>query len=58
MHAQGFEFMRLSRSIEGLISNFHQLLDGYLKGVPLDALGKAMVKLSGNFDGPIYNLGL
>jgi nitrite reductase/ring-hydroxylating ferredoxin subunit len=58
LHAQGFEFMRLSRNIEGLISNFHQLLDGYLKGAPLDTLGKAMVKLSGNFDGPIYNLDL
>jgi nitrite reductase/ring-hydroxylating ferredoxin subunit len=58
MHAEGFDFMRLSNSIEGLISNYHQLIDGYLKGVPLDRLSKAMTTLSGNFDGPIFDLGL
>jgi nitrite reductase/ring-hydroxylating ferredoxin subunit len=58
LHAKGFEFMRLSRSIEGLISNFHRLLDGYLAGAPLEKLGKAMVCLSHNFDGPIVDLGL
>ena len=50
--------MRLSKDIEGLISNYHQLIDGYLKGAPLDRLGKATVKLSGNFDGPIVDLQL
>jgi hypothetical protein len=56
LHAEGFEFMRLSKSIEGLISNYHRLIDGYLTGAPLDRLGKAMTKLSGNFDGPILEL--
>jgi hypothetical protein len=58
LHAEGFEFMRLSNTMEGLISNYHQLIDGYLKGAPLDRLGKAMTRLSGNFDGPIFDLGL
>ena len=50
--------MRLSKTVEGLISNYQQLIDGYLKGVPLDRLGKAMTTLSGNFDGPIVDLKL
>jgi carnitine monooxygenase subunit len=58
LHAEGFEFMRLSKTIEGLISNYHRLIDGYLKGAPLDRLGNATTKLSGNFDGPILELGL
>jgi hypothetical protein len=41
-----------------LISNYHRLIDGYLKGAPLDRLGNATTKLSGNFDGPILELGL
>lgn len=56
LHAEGFEFMRLSRSMEGLIGNYQQIIDGYLKGLPLDRLGKATTALSGNFDGPILDL--
>ena len=58
LHAEGFEFMRLSREIEGLIGNYQQILDGYLKGVDLQTLAKAQHRLGGNFDGPIYDLGL
>ena len=57
LHAEGFEFMRLSKTVEGMISNYQQLIDGYLKGASLDRLGRAMTTLSGNFDGPIVNLG-
>jgi len=57
LHAEGFEFMRLSKDIEGLISNFHQLLDGYLSGASPERLSKATAELSGNFDGKIKNLG-
>ena len=57
LHAEGFEFMRLSKDIEGLISNFHQVLDGYLSGASLQRLSKATTQLSGGFDGPIKNLG-
>lgn len=58
MHAKGFEFMRLSSQVEGLVSNYQRLIDGYLAGVPLDRLARANHELGGNFDGPIKDLGL
>jgi carnitine monooxygenase subunit len=58
LHAGGFEFMRLSKNIEGLVSNYQRLIDGYLRGAAPEALRKAMAQLSGNFDGPIKDLGL
>lgn len=57
MHAKGFEFMRLSKDIEGLISNYQRIIDGYLTGVPQDKLAKATHLLGGNFDGKIEDLG-
>ncbi|WCT73486.1 aromatic ring-hydroxylating dioxygenase subunit alpha [Sphingomonas naphthae] len=53
LRAAGFDFMRLSHRIEGLISNYNRLLDGYLGGVDMKTLGASMALLSGNFDGPI-----
>ena len=32
LHSKGFEFMRLSSKIEGLISNFERVVDGFLAG--------------------------
>ena len=58
LHAEGFEFMRLSKDIEGLISNYQRILDGYLKGADPQKLAKAQHELGGNFDGPIKDLGL
>jgi phenylpropionate dioxygenase-like ring-hydroxylating dioxygenase large terminal subunit len=57
LHAEGFEFMRLSKDIEGLISNYQRILDGYLQGVAPEKLAKAQHELGGNFDGPIKDLG-
>jgi len=57
LHAQGFDFMRLSKEIEGLISNYQRIIDGYLKGVEPEKLSAATQKLAGNFDGPILDLG-
>jgi phenylpropionate dioxygenase-like ring-hydroxylating dioxygenase large terminal subunit len=42
LHARGFEFMRLSGQIEGHISNYHRLIDGYLAGLPHDRLRKGL----------------
>ncbi len=53
LHAKGFEFMRLSKNMEGLISNFQRLVDGYIAGVPAEQLARANQALGGNFDGPI-----
>ena len=58
LHSQGFEFMRLARSVEGLISNYQRLIDGYIKRLPFDRLAKANHMLGGNFDGSIEDLGL
>jgi phenylpropionate dioxygenase-like ring-hydroxylating dioxygenase large terminal subunit len=33
LHAGGFEFMRLSPQVEGMISNYQRLVDGFLGGV-------------------------
>ena len=32
LHADGFEYMRLSEGVEGHISNFQRTIDGYLSG--------------------------
>ena len=53
MHSKGFEFMRLSEHVEGLVSNYHRIIDGHLKGVDQDKLAKATNVLGGGFDGPI-----
>jgi nitrite reductase/ring-hydroxylating ferredoxin subunit len=57
MHATGFDFMRLSKDVEGLISNYQRLIDGYLSGVAPEKLAKATQMLGGNFDGKILDLG-
>lgn len=57
LHADGFEFMRLSKDVEGLISNYQRIIDGYLTGVAPDKLARANQLLGGNFDGPILDLG-
>ena len=58
MHSTGFEFMRLSKDREGLISNNHRVIDALIEGKPLDKVAKASQKLAYNFDGPILDLDL
>ena len=58
MHTDGFEFLRLSAHVEGMISNYNRILDGYLQGAALEKLARATQELGGNFDGPIKNLDL
>ena len=58
LHAEGFEFMRLGEDIEGLISNYHRTIDGYIEGASLRKLAEASAKLGENFDGSILDLGL
>lgn len=57
LHSEGFEFMRLSKEVEGLISNYHRIIDGYIAGETPAKLAGATQKLGGNFDGPIVDLG-
>jgi phenylpropionate dioxygenase-like ring-hydroxylating dioxygenase large terminal subunit len=57
LHAQGFEYMRLAKGVEGLISNYQRVIDGYIAGLPGEQLAAATNQLGGNFDGPIKDLG-
>jgi hypothetical protein len=57
MHAQGFEFMRLSKDVECLVSNYQRIIDGYLAGRPQDKLAKATHLLTNNFDAEIKDRG-
>ena len=57
LHTGGFEYMRLSKDMEGLISNYQRLIDGYLAGVPDDKLVEAIQNVSGPIDVPAANLG-
>jgi carnitine monooxygenase subunit len=58
VRAKGFEFMRLSREVEGLISNYHRLIDSYIGGRPHEELVHSTHQLAGNFDGRIKDLAL
>ncbi len=58
LHAKGFEFMRLSTQIEGLISNFERVIDGFLAGLPYERLVPAIQKTNTTIDVPVANLGL
>jgi phenylpropionate dioxygenase-like ring-hydroxylating dioxygenase large terminal subunit len=57
LHAAGFEFMRLGKDIEGMISNYQRIIDGYLRGLAPEKLATATNVLGGNFDGAIHDLG-
>jgi phenylpropionate dioxygenase-like ring-hydroxylating dioxygenase large terminal subunit len=58
LHSKGFEFMRLSNKTEGLISNYHQLIDGYLSGRNSSDLLNAAHQVSGCIDRPVLALGM
>ncbi|MGO8856865.1 MAG: aromatic ring-hydroxylating oxygenase subunit alpha [Steroidobacteraceae bacterium] len=57
LHTKGFDHMRLSNQVEGLISNYQRLIDGYLAGRPYDELLRAAHQVSGTIDVPIKDLG-
>jgi phenylpropionate dioxygenase-like ring-hydroxylating dioxygenase large terminal subunit len=57
LHTKGFEYMRLSNQMEGLISNYQRLIDGYLRGLDYDQLTPAARKVSGCIDVPVADLG-
>ena len=57
LHSQGFDFMRLAQNVEGLLSNYQQLIDGYIAGAPSARLAAACASLGANFDGKIADYG-
>jgi hypothetical protein len=48
LHARGYEYLRISSEIEGHISNFHRVLDGFLAGLPYERLLPAMSSVNVN----------
>jgi carnitine monooxygenase subunit len=54
LHAEGFDFMRLGKDIEGMISNYNRIIDGHLAGADPAKLAVATNTLAGNFDGKIF----
>ncbi len=58
LHTKGFEFMRLSKDVEGLVGNYHRIIDAYLAGKPQEKINTATHQLGGNFDGPILDMDL
>ena len=57
LHTKGFESMRLSRDVEGMISNYHRLIDGYLAGLGHDLLLPAVQRVNGPIDDHFKDLG-
>jgi phenylpropionate dioxygenase-like ring-hydroxylating dioxygenase large terminal subunit len=57
LHTAGFDYMRLSDKVEGLIGNYQRLIDGYLAGIGHDRLLPALHKVSGPIDAPVRDLG-
>lgn len=57
LHAGKFRFMRLSREKEGMISNYQRLIDGYLEGRDVAALGKAQTIVNSGYNSPVCDLG-
>jgi hypothetical protein len=59
LHAHGFSYMRLSEELEGHVSNFERTIDGFLGGLPHNALQTALQSVNVYpFDKPILDLGL
>jgi hypothetical protein len=59
LHARGFEYMRLSEQMEGHISNFHRVIDGFLAGLPYARLLHALASVNVNpLDMPIVDFSL
>jgi phenylpropionate dioxygenase-like ring-hydroxylating dioxygenase large terminal subunit len=57
LHAGKFEHMRLSKSEEGMISNYHRLIDGYLAGLDSKTLANASRIVNCGNAGDIHDIG-
>jgi glycine betaine catabolism A len=58
LRSPGFMEMRLARKVEGMISNFHRAIDGYLAGRSHEDLLPAIQQVSGAIDAPIHDIDL
>jgi len=55
---RGVEHLRLAERIEGLISNFERIVDGFLAGLPYEQLVPALQTVNTTIDVPIADLDL
>jgi hypothetical protein len=59
LHAKGFEYMRLSAEAEGHLANLERVIDGFLAGLPHEALLPAMREVNVNpLDRPVVDIDL
>jgi nitrite reductase/ring-hydroxylating ferredoxin subunit len=58
LHAKGFKFMRLSPQVEGMISNYQRVIDGFLAGIDSRRLARASSLTCTGFDSPLVDIGL
>jgi hypothetical protein len=58
LHAVGFDYMRLSDRVEGLVSNYQRLIDGFLAGLPDEQLVPAIQRVIGSFDIETRDIGI
>jgi phenylpropionate dioxygenase-like ring-hydroxylating dioxygenase large terminal subunit len=59
LHAKGFEYMRLSEKAEGHLANFERVVDGFLAGLPYEALLTALREVNVNpLERPIVDIDL
>jgi hypothetical protein len=49
--------MRLSKHVEGMISNYQRLIDGYLGGIEPKMLAKASQIVNSGLDSPVKDIG-
>jgi phenylpropionate dioxygenase-like ring-hydroxylating dioxygenase large terminal subunit len=58
LHARGFEYMRLSETMEGHVANFERTIDGFLAALPHEKLLPALHAVNVYpFDRPIVDVG-
>jgi len=57
LHAGSFTHMRLSKSEEGMISNYQRLIDGYLAGLDAETLAKGSAIVNHGNAGQIRDIG-
>lgn len=57
LHAGKFQYMRLSREQEGMISNYQRLVDGYLAGIDPEMLARATTVVNSGYNAPILDIG-
>jgi phenylpropionate dioxygenase-like ring-hydroxylating dioxygenase large terminal subunit len=57
LHAEKFRFMRLSKSEEGMISNYQRLIDGYLAGFDTEVLANGSRIVNAGNAGIIRDIG-